>query len=464
MNDWARQLGLALKTHFVLKTIAGFGIAAVFFLGYFLLLKFPLFPVTLMPITAPDRWIAFWPGALWLYVSLWIYVSLPPGLLTDRRELLDYYLAMGALSLAGMAVFLLWPTASPRLPIDWTQHPPFGPVIAADDAGNALPSLHAAFAVFSAIWMDRLLNRAGAPTGLRIASAIWGLAIVYSTLATRQHVAVDVAAGAALGGLAAALHLRWRQSRQTAARPARIRSDAELLEANRSFYDPLWRDARLVRPERFNTWPLVRSLAAQAPRRLEVAPGLRPRLPIAGTQFIDISAPAVARLRESGGDAALGNISTLPFPDRSFDLVCALDIVEHVDDDDRALSELSRVAAPGAAFLLSVPLHPAQWTAFDDFVGHRRRYEPRQLRAKLHQHGFAIEQSAVYGMQPKSSRLLDLGLWFLVHRRERAMWWYNHVFMPLGLRFQGELGLVPGMIDDANVAEVILVCRKPCAA
>lgn len=240
------------------------------------------------------------------------------------------------------------------------------------------------------------------------------------------------------------------------------RSDPELLEANRRFYDPLWRDAHLVDPERFNTWPLVSSLTAQSARRLEVAPGLRPRLPIVGTQFVDISAPALARLHARGGHAVLGKVTAIPFPGRAFDLVCALDIVEHVDDEDGALSELSRVAAPGACVLLSVPLHPALWTAFDDFVGHRRRYEPQRLRSKLTEHGFAVEQSAVYGMAPKSSRLRDVGMWFLVHRRERAMWWYNHVFMPLGVRFQKKLALFPGMIDDADVAEVILVCRRQC--
>lgn len=473
MSHWAQELWRGLKAHVGLKMLAGWLIAGWFFLCYFLLLKFPLWPVTLMPVTALDRWIAFWPGALWLYVSLWPYVALAPGLLTDRRELLDYYRAMVALSLAGMAVFLLWPTASPSPSFDWMQYPPLGPAIAADDVGNALPSLHAAFAVFSAIWMERLLRRAGAPGWLRIASAAWGLGILYSTLATRQHVAVDAGAGAALGWLAAWLHASWLRSPRVAAgaQPcvpatlvaARVRSDAELLEANRNFYDPLWRDAQLVGPERFNTWPLVQALVAQSPRRLEVAPGLRPRLPIAGTQFVDISEPALARLHAHGGHTVLGQITAIPFPDRAFDLVCALDIVEHVDDEDGALSELSRVAAPGAVFLLSVPLHPAQWTAFDDFVGHCRRYEPQRLRSKLAEHGFAVEQSAIYGMQPKSSRLLDLGMWFLVHRRERAMWWYNRVFMPLGLRFQKKLALVPGMIDDADVAEIILVCRKPCA-
>ena len=40
------------------------------------------------------------------------------------------------------------------------------------------------------------------------------------------------------------------------------------------------------------------------------------------------------------------------------------------------------------------------------------------------------------------------------------MWWYNHVFMPLGVRFQKKLSLVPGMIDTEGVDEVLLVCRK----
>jgi SAM-dependent methyltransferase len=238
------------------------------------------------------------------------------------------------------------------------------------------------------------------------------------------------------------------------------RGDPALLEVNRRFYDPLWTDARLVEPHRFNTWPLVCSLVSRSRTRLEVAPGLRPRLPLDETHFVDFSPPAVAKLRVRGANAVVALVSALPFPDRAFELVCALDIVEHVDDEDAILSELSRVAAPNAALLLSVPLHPGHWTAFDDFVGHRRRYEPRRLLAKLAEHGFAVEQSAVFGMRPKSSRLVDFGMWLLTHRREHAMWWYNRVFMPLGVRFQKNLTLVPGLIDNEQVDEILLVCRK----
>jgi SAM-dependent methyltransferase len=236
-----------------------------------------------------------------------------------------------------------------------------------------------------------------------------------------------------------------------------------LLETNLEFYDTLWKDARLVGPESFNTWPLVCSLVPHSRRRLEVAPGLRPRLPLEGTQFVDMSVPAVSKLRARGANAVLGLVSSLPFPDGVFDLVCAFDIVEHVDDDVDALSELSRVAALRATFLLSVPLHPSYWTTFDDFVGHRRRYQPAELLEKLAGHGFSVSQSAVYGMQPRSSRLLDLGMRCLAHRREQAMWWYNYVFMPLGVRFQKKLSLVSGMIDTAGVDEILLVCRKESA-
>lgn len=233
----------------------------------------------------------------------------------------------------------------------------------------------------------------------------------------------------------------------------------ELERTNRDFYEPLWDESQLIGPERFNTWPLVESLLRAGSRCLEVAPGLRPRLPLAGTRFVDVSERAVARLREAGACADVATIVDLPFASHTFDLVCAMDVIEHVEDDVGALSELTRVLAPRGTLLISVPLHQSHWTAFDEFVGHCRRYEPARLTSLLAQFGLRVESSAVYGMQPRSSRLLDLGLWYLVNQRERAMWWYNRVFMPLGIRFQKPLKLVEGLIADENVDEVLVVCR-----
>jgi SAM-dependent methyltransferase len=242
---------------------------------------------------------------------------------------------------------------------------------------------------------------------------------------------------------------------------ARSEVESALQEKNRRFYDSLWAGARLVEPQRFNTWPLVQSLLPAGGRRLEIAPGLRPRLPLEGTQFVDISSPALAKLRDRGAETVLGRVSALPFAAGSFDLLCALDIIEHVDDDDGALAEISRVTTRAGTVLVSAPLHEALWTAFDEFVGHKRRYEPAQLLAKLARHDLVVERSAIYGMAPRSSRLLDFGLWWLVHQRERALWWYNKAFMPLGLRFQKELQFQPGLVATSGVDEVLLVCRRP---
>ena len=238
-----------------------------------------------------------------------------------------------------------------------------------------------------------------------------------------------------------------------------LSTDREMLDSNRRFYNALWNDARLVGPERFNTWPLVSSLLQPGQRRLEVAPGLRPRLPLAGTHFVDISTSALAKLKADGADTVLGSISELPFADASFDLVCALDVIEHVDEDQRALTELARVAAPAATLLLSVPLHPQWWTPFDDFVGHRRRYEPAEILSLLARCGFVITHSAVFGMKPKSSRLVNFGMWFLRHRRKQSMWWYNRV-LPFTVRFQKKLEPVTGLLDTSDIGEVLLVCRK----
>ncbi|MEO8164142.1 MAG: methyltransferase domain-containing protein [Betaproteobacteria bacterium] len=235
---------------------------------------------------------------------------------------------------------------------------------------------------------------------------------------------------------------------------------AALRDANQRFYDALWNDARLIEARRFNTWPLISALLSMSRCRLEVAPGLRPRLPVEGTHFVDLSVPAIEKLRARATSVSIASVTALPFARAAFDLVCAFDIVEHVDDEDGALAELARVCAIGGVFVVAVPLHPSRWTPFDDMVGHYRRYEPLRLLAKLHQHGFAVERSAIYGMQPKSSRMLDFGMWWLSHHRERAMWLYNRVMMPLGMCFQKKLSLQTGMIDTTEVDEILLICRR----
>jgi len=76
----------------------------------------------------------------------------------------------------------------------------------------------------------------------------------------------------------------------------------------------------------------------------------------------------------------------LPF-EREFDVVAAFDVLEHVDDDERVLSEMARVAKSSGGVLVSVPQHPWLWSQVDDFSGHVRRYTRRELLGKLERAG-----------------------------------------------------------------------------
>ncbi len=169
-----------------------------FFAAYLHLLHHPLFPVVAMPLTWVDRVVGFQPWALVAYASLWIYVSLPPALAPDRARLFSYGWHMGGLCLAGVLFFVFWPTAVPPADLDWGLYPGYAFLKGIDAGGNACPSLHVASALYSAIWLNQDLRGMAAGRGWRHGNWLWCGLIVFSTLATKQHVMLDVVAGFAL--------------------------------------------------------------------------------------------------------------------------------------------------------------------------------------------------------------------------------------------------------------------------
>ena len=205
---WYHQAAAVVSKHIYLKSVGTMLFIGVFFGAYFYLLKFPSYPPTVMPFTGLDRLIGFVPQTLPLYLSLWVYVSLPPALLATRRELYGYGLSIAATCISGLLIFYFWPTVVPAAHIDWNQYPDMDFLKNMDASGNACPSLHVTAAVFSGIWLHHLLRRFGAPLWILIVNFVWCIGIVYSTMATRQHVVLDVLAGLALGVLAAHLSLR----------------------------------------------------------------------------------------------------------------------------------------------------------------------------------------------------------------------------------------------------------------
>lgn len=177
----------------------------LFFVVYLHLLHHPARPVVEMPLTPLDHWIPAQPWAFWPYVSLWIYVGLAPALLPTLAAGMRYGLWAAALCASGLLFFWLWPTKVPPsaevLGADAITQAGLELLRGIDAAGNACPSLHVATAVFSGIWLGRLLAHAGAPMLWQSLNAAWLLAIAWSTIAVRQHVVWDVLAGAALGAI-----------------------------------------------------------------------------------------------------------------------------------------------------------------------------------------------------------------------------------------------------------------------
>jgi SAM-dependent methyltransferase len=90
---------------------------------------------------------------------------------------------------------------------------------------------------------------------------------------------------------------------------------------------------------------------------------------------IELSQASVAVARRRGvGEVLEGSVDALPFPDGHFDLVASLDVLEHLDDDRRALAEMRRVTGPGGQLLVTVPAYQWLWSSHDEVNHHRRRY------------------------------------------------------------------------------------------
>jgi SAM-dependent methyltransferase len=98
--------------------------------------------------------------------------------------------------------------------------------------------------------------------------------------------------------------------------------------------------------------------------------------------------PYRARLR--------GDLTRLPFPDACLDLVLALDVLEHLDDEMAGLREIRRVLRPGGRAVLAVPAFRSLWGLQDRLAHHRRRYRRPRLVAALREAGLEVERSTYF--------------------------------------------------------------------
>jgi SAM-dependent methyltransferase len=113
-----------------------------------------------------------------------------------------------------------------------------------------------------------------------------------------------------------------------------------------------------------------------------------PHLRLTGGDLLPV-ALEIARDRVPDATFAQIDVRHLPFADE-FDVVCALDVLEHVDEDSIAVEEIARTLRPGGGLVVSVPQHAWLWSAADEYGRHRRRYDRRRFVELLEQAGFDV--------------------------------------------------------------------------
>src|SRR5712692_6028554 len=190
-------LAARLRRHLKLKVMIVISLLIALFGPFLIIERWPLLPVTIYQETWLDRAIPFTPIAAWPYLSLWLYLAFAGLMLVKRKDLWRCCWIMAGMGLIGNIVFLIHPTSVPVRPAIPVQ--PYAFIIANDQTGNACPSLHVAFTLFAAVMIHDWLVRFRRNVILRSVAWTWALIIILSTIAIRQHLAIDVVWGAVLG-------------------------------------------------------------------------------------------------------------------------------------------------------------------------------------------------------------------------------------------------------------------------
>jgi len=82
-------------------------------------------------------------------------------------------------------------------------------------------------------------------------------------------------------------------------------------------------------------------------------------------------------------DIVQGSATDLKFEDKTFDLVCAFDVIEHIDNHSKAISEMRRVLKSSGKLIITVPAFMSLWSSHDEVNHHFRRYTKISLSKVL---------------------------------------------------------------------------------
>ncbi|MEE9439984.1 MAG: class I SAM-dependent methyltransferase [Saprospiraceae bacterium] len=95
-------------------------------------------------------------------------------------------------------------------------------------------------------------------------------------------------------------------------------------------------------------------------------------------------------------DVVFGSMTELPFASESYDIVCAFDVVEHIEDDNTAIAELKRVMKNDGDYILTVPAFMFMWSDHDVINHHFRRYTRANFKHLLQSNSLKIKYATYF--------------------------------------------------------------------
>jgi membrane-associated phospholipid phosphatase len=194
--------------------------------GYLAVQRAVVLPNGRVPLTWFDRVIPFQPRWVWVYLSLYLLNPIGPLFARSREDLLRYARGILFFFVCGFVCFVVFPVPGPR-PLAADAFWLYQRLILIDRPYNSFPSLHAACAVYAVLFAAYASSDTSRPhlrRSLLSLAWLWVGLILYSTIATRQHFAIDLPAGMFLGWLAQWLFVS-RNSR-TSNMPAFVSGEA----------------------------------------------------------------------------------------------------------------------------------------------------------------------------------------------------------------------------------------------
>lgn len=170
---------------------------------YYALQHVQLFSIRAMPVTEFDRAIPLIESTIWLYLSLFALLPLPLLLIRSETELIEMARGFALITIISHIIFLVWPN---EIPLNWRPDTtivgfPFSLVLRIDKTINACPSLHASLALYCACCVTRMIKAQHRSQYFNLGLWLWVIGILFATISTRQHVVIDLLAGAILAGI-----------------------------------------------------------------------------------------------------------------------------------------------------------------------------------------------------------------------------------------------------------------------